>query len=250
MAKSDRLMHALAMQRLSNRKHPLWQGQLRLGDRWATWQGELGDGDFHRHFAAQAIFSDRPVRVFDAHGRHVEALCVLVDPLARHKIEAGGEALLLYIEPGRHVGPEAEELLRPVRRASSFAILDSAEGGQFWAPWLASPPTVENALDPRLISALERVESWLPLGSVPLQAAAGASGLSTERFRHVFAEQIGVPYKRYVLWRRLRLAAVGLAAGHDVTTAAHGAGFSDSAHFARTLKSTFGITASQALTRQ
>ena len=243
-------MHASAMEGALKLKDRAWQGQLRLGDCWAAWQGQVGDGELHRHFAAQAILSDRPVRVCDVHGGRVEALCVLINPLTRHKIESGGDALLVYVEPGRHVGPEAEELLSLVRRASSIAIVGPAESGQFWTQWLASPPTADNALDPRLASALERIESRLPLGAIPLQIAAETSGLSAERFRHLFADEVGIPYKRFVLWRRLRLAAAGLAAGQDVTTAAHGAGFSDSAHFARTLKSTFGVTASQALTKR
>jgi len=81
----------------------------------------------------------------------------------------------------------------------------------------------------------------------PLAAAAASAGLSVERFRHLFARDVGLTYGRYVLWGRLRLAAAELLAGQDVTTAAHSAGFADAAHFARTLKTIFGVTASQTL---
>lgn len=225
-----------------------WQGQLRLGDRSAMWRGDIGDGALHRHYAAQAIISDRPVRVFDARGRSVEAECVLIDPLTPHRVAPGCEALLVYIEPGIRSEPSAEELLRPARSTSSLAMLCSPEGGRFWANWLATPPRTADAIDARLSSALAHIEGALVFGPVPLQAAATRAGLSPDRFRHLFAEQVGLSYKRYVLWRRLRLAATELMAGHDVTTAAHAAGFSDAAHFARTLKTTFGVTASQALT--
>jgi hypothetical protein len=80
---------------------PLWQGQLYLGDRWALWQGDIGDGVLHRHFAAQAIVSDSPVRVFDEHGSYVEAECVLIDPLTPHRVLPGRKAMLIYIEPSK-----------------------------------------------------------------------------------------------------------------------------------------------------
>jgi AraC-like DNA-binding protein len=56
---------------------------------------------------------------------------------------------------------------------------------------------------------------------------------------------MGLPFRRYLLWRRVQRAFVALKAGDDVTTAAHMAGFADAAHFARTLKAMFGVTATQ-----
>jgi AraC-like DNA-binding protein len=172
---------------------------------------------------------------------------VLIDPLTPHRIEAGQEATLVYVEPGKHLGSEVETLLSQVRSASSFAMVSSAEGERFWAGWLASPAATAGHLDARLAPAVEYIEGALMVGPVPLQDAAARSALSPERFRHLFADEIGLPFRRYVLWRRLRLATTELMAGQDVTTAAHAAGFSDAAHFARTLRSTFGVTASQAL---
>lgn len=229
---------------------PAWLGQLHLGDRWATWSGDIGDGALHRHFAAQAIVSDRPVRVFDALGCSVEAECVLIEPLAPHRVQPGCEAVLIYVEPGTRMEPDAGELLGSVRAASSLAIIGAPEGPRFWEGWLSSPPPAADVLDVRLVAALAFIERVLGLGPVPLQMVATQSGLSTDRFRHLFADQVGLPYKRYILWRRLRLATTHLMDGQGVTTAAHAAGFSDAAHFARTLKSTFGVTASQALVGQ
>ena len=226
---------------------PVWQGQLDLGDRWALWRGDIGDGVLHRHFAAQAIISDSPVRVFDEHGRYVEAEYVLIDPLTLHKVMPGRKAKLIYIEPGKRMGPDAVELLRPVRSAKSLAIVSSTEGLRFWSIWLSTPAPLLESIDARLSATLEFIEGALAYGPVPLQIAASQAQLSPDRFRHLFADQMGLTFRRYVLWRRLRLASTYLMDGQDVTTAAHAAGFSDAAHFARTIKSTFGVTATQAL---
>ncbi len=56
---------------------------------------------------------------------------------------------------------------------------------------------------------------------------------SPERYRHLFVEALGLPYRRYLLWRRVQRPSA-LKDGDDVTTAAHAAGFADAAHFART----------------
>jgi AraC-like DNA-binding protein len=56
--------------------------------------------------------------------------------------------------------------------------------------------------------------------------------------------EIGVPFQRFVLWRRLAAAFERLVAGATITEAAHAAGFADAAHFARTIRAMFGIRAS------
>jgi AraC-like DNA-binding protein len=226
-----------------NRK---WRGELRMGDRWAAWRGDVGEGALHRHFAAQAILADRPVRVFDQHGQRTEAECVLIDPLTPHRIEPGPQALLVYLEPGAHLDPIADALLRPVRAAGSRSILRSQDNA-FWERWLAAAHRPPESLDQRLADALDGLDRELGAGPIPLQVIAARAALSADRFRHLFAEQMGLPYRRYLLWRRLRLAALEIVRGSDATTAAHAAGFADAAHFARTLKSTFGVTASRAL---
>lgn len=96
------------------------------------------------------------------------------------------------------------------------------------------------ALDPRLVRALEYVRSNLH-GPVSLGAAAGAAALSDSRFRHLFVAQTGCSFRAYVLWLRIKHAIEAVTAGASWTEAAHGAGFADSAHLARTHRRMFGI---------
>jgi AraC-like DNA-binding protein len=80
-------------------------------------------------------------------------------------------------------------------------------------------------------------------GIVTLSDAVAGIGLSPSRLRHLFADQTGVPFKTYVLWLRIGKAVEAYARGESLTAAAHGAGFSDSAHFSRTFRRTFGLPA-------
>lgn len=117
---------------------------------------------------------------------------------------------------------------------------------RFWSRLLvesgsAAAPQPSEAL----ARSLALVEASLGGGPVPLSRAAACAGLSAERYRHLFVEIVGLPFRRYVLWRRLQRAFRTLEAGGDVTSAAHDAGFADSAHFARTLRAMLGVRATQ-----
>ena len=86
------------------------------------------------------------------------------------------------------------------------------------------------------------------LDTVPLLSdAARHVGISPRQLRRSFADEIGIPYRRYILWRRLRRALLAISDGTDLRTAAATAGFSDSAHFSRTFRQTFGLTPSEVL---
>jgi len=75
-----------------------------------------------------------------------------------------------------------------------------------------------------------------------LKTLAGISGLSQSHFMHMFTESVGVPLRPYILWLRLQRAACDLRDGANVTSAAHGAGFSDGAHLTRTFRRMLGMT--------
>jgi AraC-like DNA-binding protein len=224
---------------------PGWTGALELGSTWAVWRGAVGDAAVHRHFAAQAVLSVGPLTVQDAEGRSVSAHCVLIDPLTPHRLAPARSAELIFLEPSRYVARELEAKLHRLRRERSFALLRGGPGDGFWTAWLSSSDPAPKLLDRRIEAALRLLEDDLSEGPTPLKRAANVAGLSAERFRHLFADELGLPYRRFLLWRRLRLAAEHLLAGRDATAAAHGAGFADAAHLARTLKSTFGVTAGQ-----
>ena len=84
-------------------------------------------------------------------------------------------------------------------------------------------------------------------GSLRLEDIAQHVGLSPRQLRRDIADQLGMPFRRYVLWRRLRRAVLAVRRGDDLTTAAATAGFADSAHFSRVFRSLFGLTPSEVL---
>ncbi|MES1927331.1 helix-turn-helix domain-containing protein [Salinisphaera sp. T31B1] len=84
---------------------------------------------------------------------------------------------------------------------------------------------------------------------IALARLAADAGLSGSRFQHLFSRQVGVPFRRYRAWARMRIAIDKIVAGSSFTTAAYAAGFSDQSHFNHDFRRTFGAPPSVSLAR-
>lgn len=73
---------------------------------------------------------------------------------------------------------------------------------------------------------------------------AASVGLSASRFRHLFREQSDIPFRRYRMWRRVVTAMEVIHKVDNLTYAAMEAGFTDSAHFNRCFRDSFGVNPS------
>lgn len=219
------------------------------------------DTGFHRHHAAQlCVGLETPLRLRRAESEAwQQAPGFFVAPDQPHQFDAtGGPVAMLYLEA------EGADCRRQVERLrSSTCVLDAsasmtalcrlwrdggdvteaAEASRGLLGHDASPQRHGIELDPRLSAATawigERIRAPIRIAEV-----ASAVHVSESHLAHLFAEQIGVPLRRYVLWRRLRAALDLAMRGASLTTAAHDAGFADSAHLSRTFKETFGVTPS------
>ncbi|GAO44434.1 putative AraC family transcriptional regulator [Flavihumibacter petaseus NBRC 106054] len=103
-----------------------------------------------------------------------------------------------------------------------------------------------NILEPRIADAIELVRSAL-YSEIRLEAIAAKVFLSEGRFAHLFKEQIGIPFRRYVLWCRLQAALKAIVQGRTLTQAAYEGGFADISHFSRTFTEMFGASPSVVL---
>lgn len=104
-----------------------------------------------------------------------------------------------------------------------------------------------SAIDPRIQQIVEKLQACDDLTS--LTDLAGQVGLSASRFQHLFTQQVGVPFRRYRAWNRMRQALTCIVCGDNFTAAAHIAGFTDSAHFSHDFRNTFGAPPSVSLHR-
>lgn len=193
--------------------------------------GELGRTAPHAHYAHQLIgCHGAPITVsLDGHVTTAHRLCI--PSRQTHAIlDTEGEVTVLYAEPAVFDLAALHHLL-----INQTLGLDAVQ---------ALPR--RSLADPRLERALAALDQQLT-GKVSALALAQAAHVSLSQLERLFTHQLGLPVRRLVLWRRLRIALQLALAGNTLTEAAHGAGFADSAHFSRTMKQLFGVTAAGSL---
>jgi AraC-like DNA-binding protein len=231
----------------------------------ALYLGPAYDTTPHAHHAIQiCVGLDRPLRLRAALGstweRHLGAVIRSDQP---HQLDgAGCDAVLVYVEPesqdGRRLAVGDPSLpIQPIPpatvraiRAAAVAAREGDVGAESAARLCREVLTRLGAhldsltvLDERIRRALlsiraDRTRPWR-VGEVVRE-----SGLSERRFRDLFATQVGMSCRQYLLWIRLYASLTELAGGAPLSQAASAAGFSDAAHLTRTFRRMVGIVPS------
>jgi AraC-like DNA-binding protein len=225
--------------------HFLWQPGL------LSYVGPGGSSDRHSHHALQlAISFDAPLELL-LDDRQVRAQAVLVGSGVPHAFRTAGRRIFYaLIEPHSTVGSSlthrAAQItgrdltdilpIGDVPAAETDALIDYTHR---MLDLLAPRPPASPLSEP-VISALAYLDAALDQ-SPRLVHAARAAHISPSRLTHLFSEQVGIPFRRFVLWLRLRRAAEYVWQTRSLTEAAHAAGFSDLAHFSRVCRATFGV---------
>ena len=192
-------------------------------DRWQ----ELGGG---------IVMADQ-THAFDPRQQHIAM--IFVDPETREGIwlRRSLRGTITEIDGGR-LAPAVAALRafwdRPLDAAGTATMLTGIVRG------LCDGPPPIRKLDDRIVRALAIVRQ-MEAPKIRLEEVADAVFLSPSRFQHLFSEEVGLPFRRYVLWRKLARSLIEVGRGSTLSAAAHASGFSDSAHLTRTFYQMFGI---------
>jgi AraC-like DNA-binding protein len=240
---------------------PLWH----IDDGCAIFAGPLHYNAAHAHSIPVYIAG-----IYGAFGLRISgdkwrSACAAVIPAGKsYELEVGGDPLaVFYLEPSIAGVDALAPLIRNVCEVQGALIGTSSEKllfREFYedrssAKWAGlalnslldfSQRSAAKILDPRIAHVVETMHSHCN-DLTPVAKIASSVGLSASRFQHVFTQEVGVPYRRYRSWHRLRAAIREVVAGSDFTTAAHATGFCDQAHFAHDFRRTFGAPASRSL---
>jgi len=207
-----------------------WQGELWLGADFCLVAGTTGHARAHAHYAHQLLMACEGEVTALVDDQPQQASLLVIASNQRHAIsDSDQRAVTLFAEP---LAFELGDLERLCRQAGPDL--------QNLAAGLCELPRRE--LDPRLAKALQRIRA-LDDGALPAQALAEAASLSLSQLERLFSGTLGLSVRRLVLWQRLRQALRLAMAGDSLTSAAIAAGFADSAHFSRSVRSQFGIRA-------
>jgi AraC-like DNA-binding protein len=227
-----------------------WPGTFHIGETYAAYFGPSDDNAPHAHAAHQIVLAgDQAATIVDEQGVERTGNRFLIRPLVPHAVQCQGALTLLYIDPQcrlaldlmDHVGSDdicglAEGILPFNVDAGPAAILSSLQV-------YAKPQSPK--LDHRLADALNDLRA--NPGNLSIAETASRCGISDGRLRALAREQFGVPLSTWLIWRKLERAAIELAAGATLAESALAGGFSDQAHFSRTMRRMFGVTPKSAM---
>lgn len=238
--------------------------------RWYLWEGGFllrgraqGAVPAHAHHAIQIVIAlDGCVAICGGDGDWHEARGVVVRPDAEHSFDCNGAfGVMVFVDPESSEGawlstplqqditivPESRlDAIVPELRSFAEQPDDSADIAvlvrrciQGLRPGLA--PT--RRLDSRVTTVIEAIRASDEL-RMSLDQAADKACLSSTRFAHLFKDQVGLPFSRYMLWRKLTRAMVAIASEGTIAAAAHAADFADAAHLTRTFYQMVGMAPS------
>ena len=241
---------------------PLWY----LDRSRALFAGPLGRNAPHRHSTSvflAGLYGKFALRVEGGAWRHCRTAAIPAGLAYEFDMEGAPLAVLYAETSGAGVGGlsglvrEAEEEAGArVGNAGEIGLLREVYEDRDSPSWIARglddllgfAGRHAHPLDPRIKRVLEALhDAYADIGGV--RRVAEDAGLSPSRFQHVFTKEVGVPFRRYRAWCRMRAALRAVVAGSNLTGAAHDAGFADQAHFARDFRRTFGAPATPSLSK-
>jgi AraC-like DNA-binding protein len=238
--------------------------------RWFLWEGGFlltasarGVVPPHAHHAIQAVIAvDGEVKISGNGKDWKTGPAHIIKPDVEHAFDCNGAfGAMLFVDPESTEGAwlsgslkENITIVPAARVAESAAELrkfldnpyESLEIGALihhCVRSLSPRPAPARTIDDRVSKVIAAIQGSDDL-RVSLEDAADRACLSPSRFAHLFKQQLGLPYSRYMLWRKLTRAMVTIASARTLAEAAHAADFADAAHLTRTFNQMFGMAPS------
>lgn len=215
----------------------------------------------HAHHAFQLLLGlDCLLSIADVEGSEVACAAAVIAPNIQHTVKKPAPAsVMVLLDPETQAGRRLKHVVAPDVHASSWVTAAAPlkdlrlEAPLHWQQaarvsdallaLLVGPSIRPRPVHPAVLKAIACIGDILP-GEIVFPAIAAKVGLSPDRLSHVFSSELGVPMRRYVLWRRLMVAAETSQRGESLTVAAHAAGFVDSAHMNHVFHRMFGFAPS------
>jgi AraC family transcriptional regulator len=237
---------------------------------WYLWDGGfllLGRSEgivkTHAHHAIQVVVSlDGEPAIRETNSEWHAAPAFVVMPDVPHSFDGrGADNAMIFVDPESSEGAWLRASLnQKIKFVSDRHLIESAseirqvralrpgdaEVGTLVRQCIHSmcagtPPARRR--DPRITASLRTIRESREL-RLTLESLAASAFLSPSRFAHLFRQQVGLPFRRYILWRKLARAVLAIGQGESMTAAAQEADFADAAHLTRTFNQMFGIAPS------
>jgi AraC family transcriptional regulator len=217
----------------------------------------------HAHHAIQIVIAlEGLVAICGKDNDWHESRGIIVRPDAEHSFDCNGAlGVMVFVDPESNEGAWLSASLRQDVTNVSETRLDAIVPGL--RAFVEQPDEIDDVaalvrgsvlglrpglaparrVDSRVTTVIDAIRASDDL-RMSLETAAGIACLSPTRFAHLFKEQVGLPFSRYLLWRKLTRAMVAVASERTIAAAAHAADFADAAHLTRTFYQMVGMAPS------
>lgn len=222
-----------------------WSGKFVFGDTYAAYFGSPGDTSLHQHAAYQLVLSvSEKLEVYDDHGTEWCGSAFLIPPLMMHSIRGGGSLAVIYLDTHSVLVKKLKDIIdtETVVELSEADLPFSRNSTpqQILKVLRSYSQTPSTHIDTRLAKALSKLGE--EPGLVSISEVAQICKISESRLRFLAHEELGLPISTWLIWRKLERASKSLADGVALAEAALIGGFSDQAHFTRTMRRMIGMT--------
>lgn len=191
---------------------------------------------------AIALTGEMQVRFSDSKGEWSDWAtdsCQIITSGELHHLKSNGIMAFLYVDPltSGYEDLNAQDLVTGrLKLASLYPRLQLDEAFE------AFNLKQREIIDQRILKVIREIDNN-PQAISSLNSAADVAFLSSSRFRDRFFEEVGLPFGRYRIWKRMAYAMKLLSEGRNITYASSSAGFSNPSHFSASFKKMFGISA-------
>ncbi|SMG16214.1 helix-turn-helix domain-containing protein [Sphingobacterium psychroaquaticum] len=229
-----------------------------IGRTMGVFVGQFNDNALHKHYALQiSVTAFGEFQITDENNQHLFYSTCFISSNIKHRFSSDETTLIILINPistlghqlaARYRDKKIVNLDHELKPLVDFLIAYLNDGNKFdilidnLTTFLTRfKCACENHFeDDRIYSAITYLENNFDR-IVSLKEIAAQSFLSETRFLQLFKEKTNLNFRRYQLWNKLVKSLPALEA-HSITETAHRFGFTDSSHYSRTFKETFGLS--------
>jgi len=170
-------------------------------------------------------------------------LTALIPSETLHHLQSTGPMAFLYLDP---ITDRRHSLSQAQLDRGRAHLLSLRPGFGIDAAFAGFGLQLHRPSDARIERVVLEIDKR-PEAFGRLAEAAKMACLSPSRFRARFQAEVGLPFRRYRMWRRMAIVMRAVAQRGSLTAAALEAGFSSSAHLSSAFKRMFGLSASDVL---
>ncbi|MNK14572.1 DNA-binding transcriptional regulator AraC [compost metagenome] len=236
------------------------QNKIHIEKTMGVFVGQFNDNVSHKHFALQiSVASQGKFKITDAKDNQNSYSTCFINSNVLHQFKSNETSLIILINPISSIGHQLYNKYRNIKITSLDE--DFEQLVEIFADYLQNDSDFINLTnkinnyfvnfrcecelknhfeDERIYKAIQYLEQNFDR-IVSLKEIANICFLSETRFLHLFKEKTNLNFRRYQLWNKL-IKSLPYLKEHSITETAHQFGFTDSSHYSRTFKETFGLT--------